>query len=140
LGCNYSLFLNYSVCLTESCCCLALTKYLFNFVTFIFYSKIATNQSARTLMLQEYNGMTVLSENNVRVAPFGIATSAEEAFQQAMKIGLFNLFKPTYSNLNIGGKDYVVKAQVLAGGRGKGKFDSGLEGGVQLVFTYIFFL
>jgi len=26
----------------------------------------------------------------------------------------------------------------LAGGRGKGKFDSGLEGGVQIVFTYIF--
>lgn len=35
----------------------------------------------------------------------------------------------------VGGKDYVVKAQVLAGGRGKGKFDSGLEGGVQIVFT-----
>jgi len=39
-------------------------------------------------MLQEYNGMTVLSENNVRVPPFGIATSAEEAYNQAVKIGL----------------------------------------------------
>ncbi len=27
----------------------------------------------------------------------------------------------------------VIKAQVLAGGRGKGRFDSGLEGGVKLV-------
>lgn len=34
-----------------------------------------------------------------------------------------------------GGKDYVVKAQVLAGGRGKGRFDSGLQGGVHIVFT-----
>lgn len=31
----------------------------------------------------------------------------------------------------------MVKAQVLAGGRGKGKFDSGLEGGVQIVFTSV---
>lgn len=32
----------------------------------------------------------------------------------------------------IGGKGNVVKAQVLAGGRGKGKFDSGLDGGVKI--------
>ncbi|KIH50386.1 ATP-grasp domain protein [Ancylostoma duodenale] len=35
----------------------------------------------------------------------------------------------------LGGKDYVIKAQVLAGGRGKGRFDSGLQGGVHIVFT-----
>lgn len=29
-------------------------------------------------------------------------------------------------------KEYVVKAQILAGGRGKGIFDSGLKGGVQI--------
>lgn len=28
--------------------------------------------------------------------------------------------------------EYVVKAQILAGGRGKGTFDSGLKGGVQI--------
>jgi len=27
----------------------------------------------------------------------------------------------------------VIKAQVLAGGRGKGKFDNGLQGGVHMV-------
>ncbi|KAJ1678694.1 succinate--CoA ligase beta chain, partial [Spiromyces aspiralis] len=32
-------------------------------------------------------------------------------------------------------RDLVVKAQVLAGGRGKGTFDSGLKGGVKLVST-----
>lgn len=31
----------------------------------------------------------------------------------------------------------VIKAQVLAGGRGKGHFDSGLKGGVKIVFRYI---
>ena len=30
----------------------------------------------------------------------------------------------------------VIKAQVLAGGRGKGRFTSGLEGGVVLAKTY----
>ena len=31
------------------------------------------------------------------------------------------------------GNDLVIKAQVLAGGRGKGHFDSGLQGGVKVV-------
>lgn len=31
----------------------------------------------------------------------------------------------------IGGDGVFVKAQVLAGGRGKGHFESGLEGGVR---------
>jgi succinyl-CoA synthetase beta subunit len=30
----------------------------------------------------------------------------------------------------------VIKAQVLAGGRGKGHFDSGLQGGVKMVDRY----
>lgn len=36
-----------------------------------------------------------------------------------------------YVLLCVGG-EAVIKAQVLAGGRGKGYFDSGLEGGVIL--------
>jgi succinyl-CoA synthetase beta subunit len=31
----------------------------------------------------------------------------------------------------------VIKAQVLAGGRGKGKFSNGLQGGVHVVKTYV---
>lgn len=38
---------------------------------------------------------------------------------------------------NSASKDVVVKAQVLAGGRGKGHFDSGLKGGVKVVFEYV---
>lgn len=34
---------------------------------------------------------------------------------------------------SLGTKDLVIKAQVLAGGRGKGHFTSGLKGGVHLV-------
>ena len=32
-------------------------------------------------------------------------------------------------------QDVVVKAQVLAGGRGKGSFSSGLKGGVKICFS-----
>lgn len=30
----------------------------------------------------------------------------------------------------------VIKAQVLAGGRGKGHFDNGLKGGVRVIYSY----
>jgi succinyl-CoA synthetase beta subunit len=33
-------------------------------------------------------------------------------------------------------KELVIKAQILAGGRGKGTFDSGLKGGVKLTKEY----
>lgn len=31
----------------------------------------------------------------------------------------------------------VIKAQVLAGGRGKGHFDNGLKGGVRVIYSYV---
>ncbi|EPB80481.1 succinate-CoA ligase, beta subunit, partial [Ancylostoma ceylanicum] len=80
----------------------------------------ALTASARSLMLQEHHGMAVLRGENIKVPPFGVAKTAEEAKVEAERIG---------------GKDYVIKAQVLAGGRGKGRFDSGLQGGVHIVFT-----
>ena len=39
------------------------------------------------------------------------------------------------STFLLGSKDVVIKAQVLAGGRGKGTFESGLKGGVKIVFS-----
>ena len=38
------------------------------------------------------------------------------------------------SGKTTGTKDVVIKAQVLAGGRGKGYFDTGLKGGVKIVY------
>jgi len=37
----------------------------------------------------------------------------------------------------VGKEDMVVKAQVLAGGRGKGTFTNGLKGGVRPVYSYL---
>ena len=39
------------------------------------------------------------------------------------------------TGLSSGIPDVVVKAQVLAGGRGKGHFDSGVKGGVKIVYS-----
>lgn len=33
----------------------------------------------------------------------------------------------------------VIKAQILAGGRGKGHFDNGLKGGVRVIYSYVAF-
>lgn len=39
------------------------------------------------------------------------------------------------ANWHPGGDDMVIKAQVLAGGRGKGTFDNGLKGGVRVIYS-----
>jgi len=64
--------------------------------------------------------MALLKEAGVPVPKFGVATSAAEARKIAEEIAT---------------NDLVVKAQVLAGGRGKGSFKGGYKGGVQLVYN-----
>uniref|UniRef100_A0A0N5B0K9 Succinate--CoA ligase [ADP-forming] subunit beta, mitochondrial n=1 Tax=Syphacia muris TaxID=451379 RepID=A0A0N5B0K9_9BILA len=81
--------------------------------------KLSTTNICK-MLLKEHQGMKLLSEAHIPVPPYGVGRTADEIFEEAKKIG---------------GKDYVVKAQVVAGGRGKGHFDSGLQGGVQIVFT-----
>lgn len=51
---------------------------------------------------------------------FNVATSGPEAKDIATKLATNNL---------------VLKAQVLAGGRGRGYFKNGLKSGVRLVYT-----
>merc|ERR1719312_2206873 len=64
--------------------------------------------------------MSLLQEAGVPVPKFGVAKTAAEAKQIAVDIAT---------------NDLVVKAQVLAGGRGKGHFAGGAKGGVQLVYS-----
>lgn len=40
--------------------------------------------------------------------------------------------------MNTIAKELVIKAQILAGGRGRGTFSSGLQGGVKLTKEYFF--
>merc|ERR1719158_1869025 len=64
--------------------------------------------------------MSLLQEAGVPVPKFGVAHSSAEAKKIAE---------------DIASTDLVVKAQVLAGGRGKGSFKGGYKGGVQLVYS-----
>lgn len=74
----------------------------------------------RNLNVHENVSMRLLRDNGVQVPRFGVARSPEEV------TGIIK---------DLNSKDYVVKAQVLAGGRGKGHFDNGLKGGVRMAFS-----
>lgn len=83
-----------------------------------------SQQQRRHLSVHEHLSMGLLRDAGIAVPRFKVASSAEEALQLAQEIGKAS-----------GAPDVVVKAQVLAGGRGKGTWDSGLKGGVKLVFS-----
>ncbi len=68
-----------------------------------------------------------------------VARTADEAEKIAKEIGMRPEKEICSSELIrhiVGGDDMVIKAQVLAGGRGKGTFDNGLKGGVRVIYSY----
>ncbi|KAG1716349.1 hypothetical protein ID866_833 [Astraeus odoratus] len=74
----------------------------------------------RCLSLHEYQSVQVLNSYGIPT-PKGIpAKTPEEAYSVAKDFGINEL---------------VIKAQVLAGGRGKGKFDNGFQGGVHVIHS-----
>merc|ERR1711981_1072907 len=77
----------------------------------------ALRQPKRDLNLLEYQSKGLLQKYNVTVQDFRVASTEDEAKQIC---GAFPC------------AEYVIKAQVLAGGRGKGHFDNGFKGGVHL--------
>eukprot|EP00475_Leptophrys_vorax_P032498 TRINITY_DN5019_c0_g1_i1.p1 TRINITY_DN5019_c0_g1~~TRINITY_DN5019_c0_g1_i1.p1 ORF type:complete len:444 (+),score=122.14 TRINITY_DN5019_c0_g1_i1:330-1661(+) len=69
----------------------------------------------RRLNIHEYLSQNLLEEFQIPNARGSVASTPEEAEHIAHALG---------------GNDFVVKAQVLAGGRGKGSFTNGFQGGV----------
>uniref|UniRef100_A0A4W2IM95 Succinate--CoA ligase [GDP-forming] subunit beta, mitochondrial n=1 Tax=Bos indicus x Bos taurus TaxID=30522 RepID=A0A4W2IM95_BOBOX len=80
-------------------------------------SQVVQLTSRRWLNLQEYQSKKLMSDNGVKVQRFFVADTANEALEAAKRLNA---------------KEIVLKAQILAGGRGKGVFSSGLKGGVHL--------
>lgn len=72
--------------------------------------------SRRNLNLQEYHSKDLLRKYEVSIQDFRLLDSKLDS-------SLLSGFKAD---------EYVVKAQILAGGRGKGHFDNGFKGGVHL--------
>ena len=70
--------------------------------------------------IHEYQAKELFQKYGVATAPGKVAHTPEEAGNVAREIG---------------GGDLVVKAQIHAGGRGKGTFKNGFKGGVHLVKT-----
>ncbi|GJX36862.1 succinate--CoA ligase [ADP-forming] subunit beta, mitochondrial [Tanacetum coccineum] len=77
-------------------------------------------QQLRRLNIHEYQGAELMSKFGINV-PKGVAVSSVEEVRKAIQT--------TFPN----DKELVVKSQILAGGRGLGKFTSGLQGGVHIV-------
>jgi len=71
----------------------------------------------RNLNLLEYQAKGLLQDYGVTVQKFRMATNPVEAAAIPADFPC---------------EEYVIKAQVLAGGRGKGTFDNGFKGGVHL--------
>lgn len=78
---------------------------------------VGTTAQQRNLNLLEYQSKGLLQDYGVLVQKFKMATNTEDA------AAIPSLFPCD---------EYVIKAQVLAGGRGKGHFDNGFKGGVHL--------
>lgn len=76
-------------------------------------SSLTKTYQLRYLNLQEYQSKELLQKHGCNVQKFIVASSQEEA---EMKTRAF------------GDIEYVVKAQILAGGRGKGHFIDGKQG------------
>ncbi|KAL4243087.1 Succinate--CoA ligase [ADP-forming] subunit beta, mitochondrial [Abortiporus biennis] len=74
----------------------------------------------RFLSIHEYQSVNLLNSYGVPTPKSIPAKTPEEAYEAAK---------------HFGNKGCVIKAQVLAGGRGKGKFDNGLQGGVHVIQT-----
>lgn len=81
---------------------------------------LAGNQQRRNLNVHEHVSFSLLKRAGIPVPGFGVAHTPEEAVEIANSLD---------------STDVVVKAQVLAGGRGKGNFKGGFKGGVKLVYS-----
>lgn len=79
------------------------------------------SQQRRNLAIHEYLSANLLKSYGIGVPNGEVARTPKEAEEVAKKIG---------------GDDMVIKAQVLAGGRGKGTFDTGFKGGVRVIYSY----
>jgi len=73
--------------------------------------------------IHEFQARELLARHGVALPPGGMCTTADEARDQAQRL------------LDAGQTLVVLKAQIHAGGRGKGTFKDGYQGGVKLLKT-----
>lgn len=84
-----------------------------------FLKKVSQTQT-RNLSIHEYLSVGLLEQYGIKTPKGKVARTPKEAFEVASSLST---------------EDLVIKAQVLAGGRGKGTFMNGLKGGVRVVYS-----
>lgn len=77
-------------------------------------------QPQRNLFVPEHVCYTFMKQAGITLPKFGVAKTKEEAGEIARQLNT---------------EDMVLKAQVLTGGRGKGRFKGGLKSGVHFVHS-----
>ncbi|XP_054160436.1 succinate--CoA ligase [GDP-forming] subunit beta, mitochondrial-like [Oppia nitens] len=118
-------------------------KHLLPINTFLRRSVPVVNscyQQKRCLNLQEYQSKQLMRNNGVRVQRFCVVESVDEIksiignYTECPSADSSKSSSEQFSDLSLAEvEEYVIKAQVLAGGRGKGYFkNSSMKGGVQL--------
>ena len=80
---------------------------------------LAAGHQIRMLNVHEYISMELMNQHQIPTPLGAVATTPEEA-------------EHAYTS-KFTGKDAVIKAQVLSGGRGLGTFKNGFKGGVHMV-------
>lgn len=81
------------------------------------FAKCTKLSQLRNLNLLEHQSKDLLAKHGVTVQKFKLVTNSSEA-------------EEVTNHLKV--DEYVIKAQILAGGRGVGVFDNGFKGGVHL--------
>ncbi|KAA8499529.1 Succinate--CoA ligase ADP-forming subunit beta, mitochondrial [Porphyridium purpureum] len=82
--------------------------------------RLGSRAQVRALSLHEYQSQGIMKEMGIAVPKGEAVTTKEDALRVAQQLGT---------------NDIVVKAQVLAGGRGLGSFANGFKSGVHVCFT-----
>merc|ERR1712003_71472 len=83
-------------------------------------AQLPVRQTVRRLNLQEFSSKELMEKHGLAVQRFRVAETDQEGVEGAQYL------------LDTGASELVIKAQILAGGRGKGTFDTGFKGGVHL--------
>lgn len=81
------------------------------------HGPVGSAASVRCLNLQEYQSKKLMDDHKINVQKFRVAETLNDA-------------KDISASFHQ--REYVIKAQILAGGRGKGTFSNGFKGGVHL--------
>ncbi|CAI2723118.1 unnamed protein product [Schistosoma spindalis] len=89
----------------------------------------------RTLKVHEYSAMELLKKYEIPVPKFVVVRNVDEVRATCKEFGILPESELENSGETTESTDMVLKAQVLAGGRGKGIWDSGLKGGVKIVYN-----